>query len=474
MSGSSAGAEPPDAPDHTQGGLSPAQLIAIARAYWKLSAVIWLCVTVVAAVAIKFMPKSYTAMASLIVDTNNKDPLAGEDFPIALLNNYVFTQVELMHSPVVLAPVVSRLNLVRDPEFTAGFRGDPNGLLDYVENSLSKSLQIDQGRGGQLLYVAASARQPTRAADIANAVVDAYLDEERRRINGPAGERAKRYGEQLTELRAKVAAAQENVATFRKQQGLTEVTAVPDPDNPDADTQELNNLEQNLLTAQNARRALEARLAGEPSTSDEALQSPQIQQLQTRLQTLQSQLAEYSASYGPQHPKVLVIKSQIETTQQSLSAEIRNLRENTGTQLSRAKALEDNYSRAVDSQRAKVLHLREIQGEGAKLILELESAQSVYKRALDGYDQIMFAAVGNYNNVSVVSLATPPVTATKPNKIKLLLMGMVAGLGVGIGGPLVYGLLFNRRLRCRDDIERSFGIPVLAQFGPSPELSGPA
>jgi hypothetical protein len=53
-------------------------------------------------------------------------------------------------------------------------------------------------------------------------------------------------------------------------------------------------------------------------------------------------------------------------------------------------------------------------------------------------------------------------------------MGMVAGLGVGIGGPLVYGLLFNRRLRCRDDIERSFGIPVLAQFGPSPELSGPA
>jgi hypothetical protein len=36
----------------------------------------------------------------------------------------------------------------------------------------------------------------------------------------------------------------------------------------------------------------------------------------------------------------------------------------------------------------------------------------------------------------------------------------------GVAGPLIYELLFNRRLRCRDDIERMFGIPVLAQFDP--------
>jgi hypothetical protein len=30
--------------------------------------------------------------------------------------------------------------------------------------------------------------------------------------------------------------------------------------------------------------------------------------------------------------------------------------------------------------------------------------------------------------------------------------------------PLLYEMLFDRRLRCRDDLERSLGIPVLAQF----------
>jgi len=35
----------------------------------------------------------------------------------------------------------------------------------------------------------------------------------------------------------------------------------------------------------------------------------------------------------------------------------------------------------------------------------------------------------------------------------------------GGGVPFFYELLLDRRVRCRDDIERSLGIPVLAQFG---------
>jgi uncharacterized protein involved in exopolysaccharide biosynthesis len=135
------------------------------------------------------------------------------------------------------------------------------------------------------------------------------------------------------------------------------------------------------------------------------------------------------------------------------------------TPLNRAKALEEKFIKAVEEQRSRVLQLREIQGEGAKLTLELESAQSVYKRALDGYDQIMFASVGNYTNVSVVSQATPPVKATKPNKFKLLMLAIFAAAGVGVAIPFAYELFVNRRLRCRDDVERGFGIPVLAQFG---------
>jgi hypothetical protein len=46
----------------------------------------------------------------------------------------------------------------------------------------------------------------------------------------------------------------------------------------------------------------------------------------------------------------------------------------------------------------------------------------------------------------------------------------MASFGLAVGGPFAYELLLNRRIRCRDDLERSFRIVLLAQFGPIPPV----
>jgi hypothetical protein len=43
----------------------------------------------------------------------------------------------------------------------------------------------------------------------------------------------------------------------------------------------------------------------------------------------------------------------------------------------------------------------------------------------------------------------------------------MAGGFLGLVVPLVYELT-NRRVRCRDDLERDGGVPVLAEFGAMP------
>ncbi len=118
--------------------------------------------------------------------------------------------------------------------------------------------------------------------------------------------------------------------------------------------------------------------------------------------------------------------------------------------------------------------LRAARDEGNKLNLELESAESAYKHALDGYDQIMFAAVANHTNVDFVSRATVPVKAAAPNKPKLFFMCLAAALGLAIFVPLIYEMFFNRRLRCRDDVERDFNIVVLAELKAAPALASPS
>lgn len=458
-------------PQDSSSGMSATQYIVIIRAYWKQTAIIALSLIFVSAIYIKLLAKSYAATTTLIVNYENKDPLAGPQFPTDILTNYIATQTELMLSPITLLPVVDRLKLTEDKDYISGFSGgDNNALREYVEKRLIFNVQVDQGKGGQLLYVTATDRYPGRSADIANAVADVYLEGERRRVNDPAGERAQRYSEELAELRAKATTAQDKVTEFRQKNGITDITAA----NAAADTeiQALTNLEQRLLEAQNLRRSLEAKQAGDQTSTDEAMASDLIVGLKTELSTQKEQLAQLSATFGPQHPRVLELKSQIELTRASLNDELHTLSENVTTQLARAKELERKMSIALAEQRAKVLQLRQLQDEGAKLILELDSAQAVYKRALDGYDQIMFASVGNYTNVSIISRATPPVTTSKPNKRKLFLFALLGSLIAGLAAPLIYELMFDRRLRCRDDIEREFGIPVLAQFDPIPSTQG--
>jgi uncharacterized protein involved in exopolysaccharide biosynthesis len=287
------------------------------------------------------------------------------------------------------------------------------------------------------------------------------------RVNDPATDRAQRYSAQLADLKSKVTAAQDKVTAFRQHVGITDLQA------GNADTEEtlLTSLEQRHQEAQNLRRNAEVKQSGNQAVSNEVITSNLVQGLKTQLALQQSQLAQSRTTLGPNHPRVIELQSQINATQNSINAEIGTYTRGSASELTAAQQLERKLAAAVAEQRGKVLGVRRFQDEGAKLLLELESAQTVYKRALEGYDQIMAAAGGKYSNVSVVSRAQVPQEAARPKKLKLLLAAALAALMCGLLGPLAYELVLNRRVRCRDDLERDLGIPVLAEFDAVPALA---
>ena len=447
------------APEYLAPGLSLSQILTIARAYWRLTALVALSLIALIAGVLKLLPKTYPATATLMV--NYELNQGGKEFPIGAVGSYMATQVEFLGSDRVLLPVIDTLHLALDDEFTAGFSGgDDAARRAWVLKNLRENLTITQGRGSQLLYVEVSAGQPENSARIANAIAEAYLLEERRLTNEPASERALEYSAQLAELQAKVTAAQERVTQFRRRSGLSDIAG-----RNDTDAQALNALEQELLAVQNARRAGEAKGVGDQAVSGDVLTSPTVQGLKREVAGQEAQLAQLSATFGPRHPKLLELKSQMAVTRAALQREIGVYVSNNSTQMLAGQQLERSLGHAVEEQRAKELAVRQQQDEGAKLLLELESAQAVYKRALDGYDQIMFASGGKLTNVSLMSRAIPAVTPAKPKKVKYLLVGAVAAIFAGLLAPLGYELWFKRRVRCRDDLERDFGMPVLAEFG---------
>lgn len=458
--------------DDARPGLSLMQVVAIVWAYRKHAMIIALSVLAGTAIIVKLLNKTYLATATLMVNYPQQDPLAaGGQAQATPMGTYMATEIQLMRSPEVVLPVIDKLKLTQNKDYTAGYHGDGSDLREWVKEILVKDIDIEPGEAGsQLIYVAATARYPYLAAKIANTISDIYLEQERQRVSGPASDRAKRYAAELLELKNKVRVAQDQVTAFRQRTGVTESTAKND--NIQADL--LASLETRLQEAQIARRTAEVKAATDPSLTTGTAVSATVQALKTQIDTETAQLAQLRATLGPRHPKVLELEDQIAANRRNMAAEIHHLSAGATSDLTAARALEAKLQAAVEQQRAKVLGINRLQGEGTKYMLELESAQNVYKRALDGYDQIMFASDSHLANVSIVSRAVPPQKASKPNKIKLLVLGAFAGIFLGILAPIAYELLVNRRIRCRDDFERDLQIPVLMEFDPLPAAGSAA
>jgi uncharacterized protein involved in exopolysaccharide biosynthesis len=448
--------------EETPSGFSLRQIAAIAWAYRRLSIAIAAVILLVGLGITKMLPKTYEATVTLMLNNSVKDPLAGKDTDLALTLGFIPTEIELMSSPEVLLGVIHRLSLTQDPEYSAGCFGGIQSIEDCVGNRLRKDLVIEQGtQGSFLINVVASALDPQRASALANAVADVYVESQERRLEEPDKERAQRYSQQLAELEEKVRIAQQQLTEYRQKTGLADLTSKTTVE----EEENLTALQRRLEEVISARRSAEVQTMGDPAASSAAIASTPIQNLKGQLATQQAQLAQLSSTLGANHPTVLALKAQIDTTRSAIEAEIRTLSQNSSAEIAKQQALEAKLRAAIAEQTEKVLKLRNYRDEGDKYVLALESAQSVYKRALDGYDQIMFASAGKYNYVTIVSRAVPPQKSTRPNKPKLALLSVAAALGLALVIPFGFELLVNRRVRCADDLERALGIRVIASFG---------
>jgi len=438
-------------------GLSFAQMAAIVLAYWKITAVIFVVMLVLAGIGAKLAPKSFKATATLIVNYDFNDPLAAKDAPQGMLGNYMATQTDLVQAPEVLDEVIDRLHLTDDADFASGNRGGPATVHDWVASELRKNLDIEQSHSGsQLINISAYARNPVTAANIANAIGEVYVAQHFQQVTGPASERAKRYTEELADLKRKTDAAQDALTQLRGRSGQVDLDGKGESEN-------LANLERLLLEAQDALRAAQARVGADPAGNPQALASEPVRVLRAEGFALRSKMATLRTNYGPEHPQVIELQSQIDANARALADAMGSYSNVSSTQVSAARKNVADLQAEVDAQRRKMLLNHQVRDQASKYQLELESAQAVYKRALEGYDQIMFASSSRNSNVAMVSKARPPAQPEKRRSLVILLLGALFGLGLGLGGPFAFELL-NRRIRCRDDVERNLGIPVLIEF----------
>lgn len=125
---------------------------------------------------------SYTASSRILVD-NRVLALAQQDaiYSISSLTSQLMqSQVEILRSENIARRVIEQLGLLRSPDFSAGEQPQPGEAraLRLALDSFQRRLSVDQVGQSYVIEVRFKASDPQRAAEIANSLVAAYLDDQ--------------------------------------------------------------------------------------------------------------------------------------------------------------------------------------------------------------------------------------------------------------------------------------------------------
>jgi polysaccharide biosynthesis transport protein len=421
----------------------------------------------------------YKATAVLDVNRQRSSPVgfgASQDAGSDL--EFLPSQLQLMQSREVAERVVKKLNLLADPDFNPKhferYRPDAKGKAripseeDYIDAALDVQGGIDAQivRPTTLVQLSYDARSPRLAADVANAIAEAYIEwnaESRYRTMGQSSEF---LANQIEEAKSEIDAKEKELLAYGRQKDMVsdEITSNPV-------VQKLDNLNHDLASATADRVAKEAHYEEVRNTPDETLadvaSGGALSAQRADLSKMERDYADKLNIYKPEWPAMQQLKGQIEQAR----AAFETVKHETATRAvdaARSDYLtalrrEQNLQTMARSQRTQALaqgtdaipyrnQKVEIDTKRALLdaLLKQQGETEVISKLRD--DQI--------TNIRVVDRALPPPEPYKPSLKKYLLIAVFLGGAVGVGLAFLLSHL-DRSLRTAEQVEKYLQLPAL-------------
>ncbi len=470
----------------------------------KLRRRIWLIVAIVAAITLLtavvtiFLQPRYTATAKVLVADRSS---VGVDLT-ALAQGippdvpFMTSQVQVVASRNLAAIVIDKLGLESDPEFNArlrektvidqivdflpidqikGMLGIDSGITDpdlaarlqreAIIDTFLEQLKTDVVEASRVIEIAFTADDRPKAAMIANAVADAYINQHLENQYEAIRRTMSWLNDRVTALRQEVKTADDAVERFRADRGLLKGTR-----GETISEQQVSELSSQLVLARSRRAEAEARLSqvrglarsGGTATIAEVVNSPLISTLIGQETEIKRKLAQYSQEYGERHPLPINAKAELQDLQNKIASEVarvvQSLQNEVVVSAAREQSLQrslDQFSTRLSKSNADEVSLRALErdADAARTTLEAFLQQAHELNAQDTLKQ-------QQADVTLISYAPVPVEASFPKrKLMVLLAFVVSGL-IGVVVALIAEQL-DAGFRSSEQVEQGLGVPVL-------------
>jgi capsular exopolysaccharide synthesis family protein len=443
------------------------------RRHLPLFLVVMAVVAVVVTGVLISQPKAYTATATILMvsadkDLTNHDRLATQPTDAAQSSN-VDTQVEVLKSPALAEAVVDSLNLVADPEFNAALRKPQPGLTPAIQHQAVVDIvnsRVKARRIGEtyMASVSFSSRNPVKAARIVNAFAQQFIEYQRKVKMDAAGSATALLDSRLESLRNQAEADDAAVQQYKAAHGLISAEGSMLSEREIADT----GLQLSLTRAQQAEaearlNSAEAQMRNGSNGEDvgAALTSPVVQDLRRQRAEISANLAEMRQRLGPKHPDILQAQQQLADIDSQIQAEVSRLLTNLKSEAEIARQRTASLEASLAAARNN-LAANGVASVGLNQLQQTaDASKQLYLDFLTQYKQTAQDQSVTQPNAQIASQAEAPLRPSSPNKPLAVLMGILLGAGVGVLAVLVRQAL-ESGLRTQEDVENKLDMPYLA------------
>lgn len=441
------------------------QFLSILRARkWAALAVFAIVVAGTVAASL-LMPSKYTAASSIVVDVK-PDPVSNLAYPLAALQGFIATQVDIITSERVAQRVIRDTKLADNPQIREQWTQATQGkgtIEQWLTPLLLKQLDVKPSRESNVIQVVYQSPDPRFAAGLVNAFVQAYIATTLELRTDPARLFTTFFNARSKEARDALERAQGRLSAFQQDKGI-----IANDERIDVETARLNELSSQLvqlqaIASESSSRQAQAR-GGSGDRLQEVLNNPLIGGLRADLSRSEGKLKELTSRLGDNHPQVVEARASIAELRNRIELETRRVTGGVGITNTINRQREAEVRRGLEEQRAKVLRMKAVRDEGQVLMRDVENAQRNYDAIVARLTQTSMESQSTQSYANVLSVAQPPVEPSSPKLLLNTLIALFVGLLLAVGTALLLELR-DRRVRAPADLVESLGLPVLGVLG---------
>ena len=437
----------------------------VLRKRWRI-----LVAVLVASVAIAFVftvrqTKIYESLCSVVIEPSAPRVLESVKDVIEMeSNSFLFyqTQYRIIHSQEIAQKVLDRLGLSTDQ---LDDDGQKLSRQDQILRLLAQ-VKVAGVRDSSIANVVVRDKDPERAAKIANAFADSYIERNLDFKLEGARSASSWLGEQSVDLRKRLEDSELALYQFKKDHSLLDMGLDDrqgmNRQNLQALNGKLSDIKGKRIEIESIRKLILAAKGDitEKESLPEIRDNPVVAKLRENYLDLLKLKADLESKYGDKHPRIENIQQQLTATRRDYSKELDEV----------LKAFDKRYQAIVDTEaaltkwmhqeKAQALELAKLEVEYRPMARDAENNVKVFGQVTLRHKEIDLTGMMRANNVRILDRATSTRTPVTPNLKVNLVVGVVIGLFAGLLVAFAIEALDNT-VKTPEAAEELVGAPLL-------------